>query len=134
MSPAPSAGQQRDRKLEARRLVLFVSDCAEPPLLSRSASRCRPLVAVVSRVAEGRVWGAQASVVVVHELSCSVACGVFPDQGLNPCLLHWQEGSLPLRQGSPDFCFSPGATGKWCHVSEFGFFIRKMRNQAAVSP
>ena len=28
---------------------------------------------------------------MVHRLSCSVACGVFLDQGLNPCLLHWQE-------------------------------------------
>ena len=23
-------------------------------------------------------------------------CGIFPDQGLNPCLLHWQTDSLPL--------------------------------------
>ena len=23
---------------------------------------------------------------------------IFPTQGLNPCLLHWQAGSLPLRQ------------------------------------
>ena len=23
-------------------------------------------------------------------LSCSVACGVLPDKGLNPCLLHWR--------------------------------------------
>ena len=30
------------------------------------------------------------SVVVVHGLSCSVAYGVFPDQGSNPCPLHWQ--------------------------------------------
>ena len=35
-------------------------------------------------------------------LSCSSACEVFPHQGLNPCLLHWQVDSLPLRhQGSP---------------------------------
>ena len=39
---------------------------------------------------------------VVHRLSCSKACGIFPDQGSNPCLLHWQADSLPLRhQGSP---------------------------------
>ena len=31
------------------------------------------------------------SVVVVHGLSCSVACGIFPEQGLNPCPLHQQE-------------------------------------------
>ena len=29
-------------------------------------------------------------------LSCSEVCGIFPDQGLNPCLLHWQANSLPL--------------------------------------
>ena len=32
-----------------------------------------------------------------HRLnSCSAACGIFLDQGLNPCLLHWQADSLPL--------------------------------------
>ena len=25
---------------------------------------------------------------MVHGLSCSVACGIFPDQGSNPCPLH----------------------------------------------
>ena len=40
--------------------------------------------------------------VAVHGLSCSIAHGVFPDQGLNPCLLHWQVGSSALsQQGSP---------------------------------
>ena len=33
------------------------------------------------------------SVVVVHRLSCSAACGIFPDQGLNLCPLHWQVDS-----------------------------------------
>ena len=42
------------------------------------------------------------SVVVGHGLSCSAACGIFPDQGSNPCPLHWQVDSQPLRhQGSP---------------------------------
>ena len=42
------------------------------------------------------------SVVVAHWLSCSVACGIFPDQGSNPCPLHWQADSQPLHhQGSP---------------------------------
>ena len=41
------------------------------------------------------------SVVVAHELSSSTACGISPDQGLNPCLLHWQADSQPLsHQGS----------------------------------
>ena len=33
------------------------------------------------------------SVVVAHELSCSMECGIFPDQGSNPCPLHWQVDS-----------------------------------------
>ena len=39
---------------------------------------------------------------VAHGPRCSVACGIFPDQGSNPCPLHWQADSQPLRhQGSP---------------------------------
>ena len=34
--------------------------------------------------------------VVAHGLSYSVACGIFPDQGLNLHLLYWQVNSLPL--------------------------------------
>ena len=48
------------------------------------------------------------SVVVTHSLSCSMAHGIFPDQGLNPCPLHWQVASYPpYHQGSPSFlvCF-----------------------------
>ncbi|KAJ8783863.1 hypothetical protein J1605_008906 [Eschrichtius robustus] len=42
------------------------------------------------------------SVVVAHGPSCSAACGILPDQGSNPCPLHWQADSQPLRhQGSP---------------------------------
>ena len=42
------------------------------------------------------------SVVVAHGPSCSVACGIFPDQGSNPCPLHRQADSQPLcHQGSP---------------------------------
>ena len=37
----------------------------------------------------------------------SSACGIFPDQGWNPCLLHGQADSLPLsHQGSPLIQFS----------------------------
>ena len=33
-----------------------------------------------------------------HGLSCSIAGGIFSDQGSNPCLLHWQADVLPLSQ------------------------------------
>ena len=46
------------------------------------------------------------SAIAAHGPSCSVACGIFPDQGSNPCALHWQADSQPLRhQGSPVFKF-----------------------------
>ena len=42
------------------------------------------------------------SIVVAHRLSCSATWGIFPNQGSNPCLLHWQAEPLPLsHQGSP---------------------------------
>ena len=42
------------------------------------------------------------SAIVAHGPSRSVAYGIFPDQGSNPCPLHWQADSQPLRhQGSP---------------------------------
>ena len=46
------------------------------------------------------------SVLVAHGPSRSVACGIFPNQGSNPCPLHWQADSQPLRhQGSPSLLF-----------------------------
>ena len=37
-----------------------------------------------------------------YRLSCSEACGIFLDQGLNLCPLHWQMDSYSLHhQGSP---------------------------------
>ena len=76
---------------------------------------------MASLVAERRLWGVWASVVValrlgscgflarepasvavVHKLSFYATCGTFPGQGSNLCLLYWQVDSLPLsHQGSP---------------------------------
>ena len=51
---------------------------------------------------EAWALGVRASVVVAHGLSCSMVCGIFPDQGLNLCPLHWQADSQPLdHQRSP---------------------------------
>ena len=59
-----------------------------------SLSRPLPLRSTGSRRA--------GSVIVAHGPSCSAACGIFPDQGSNPCPLHWQADSQPLHhQGSP---------------------------------
>ena len=68
----------------------------------RSSSRCADLS--LSWPLSLRSTGSRraGSVVVAHGPSCSAACGIFPDQGSNPCPLHWQADSQPLRhQGSP---------------------------------
>ena len=45
---------------------------------------------------------AQTSIVVTHGVSYAIACGIFPDQGSNPCPLHWRIDPLPLSyQGNP---------------------------------
>ena len=63
---------------------------SRPPLLRSTGSKCA------------------GSVVVAHGPSCSMACGILPDQGSNPCPLHWQADSQPLRhQGSPRDFFLP---------------------------
>ena len=46
-----------------------------------------PLTIAASLVAEQGSTRA-GSVVVAHGPSCSAACGIFPDQGLNPCPLN----------------------------------------------
>ena len=68
-----------------------------------SSSRCAGLSLswpLLLRSTGSRCTG---SVIVAHRPSRSAACGIFPDQGSNPCPLHWQADSQPLRhQGSPD--------------------------------
>ena len=63
----------------------------------------RLLITVASLFLEHGLLGT-GSVVMAHEISCSAACGIFPDQRSNPWLLHWQGDSLPLsHQGSPTY-------------------------------
>ena len=68
-----------------------------------SSSRCAGLS--LSRPLLLRSTGSRraGSATVAHGPSCSAACGIFPDQGSNPCPLNWQADSQPLRhQGSPN--------------------------------
>ena len=71
-----------------------------------SSSRCAGLS--LSRPLLLRSTGSRraGSAIVAHGPSCSTACGIFPDQGSNPCPLHREADSQPLRhQGSPVFNF-----------------------------
>ena len=115
-------------------LLGLFSSCSEWGLLSTGGARA-------SHFCRFSCCGAQAS---EHGLSCSKACGIFLDQGLNPCLLHWQADSLPLSyHGSPCFVqllssyyswyildgripFSefPFTLGALSHVVLFGCFVQ----------
>ena len=88
---------------------VFVSVRGLSPVVAsggHSSSRCAGLS--LSRSLLLRSTGSRhaGSVIVAHGPSRSVACGIFPDQGSNPCPLHWQADSQPLRhQGSPPIPF-----------------------------
>ena len=104
-----------------------------------SSSRCTDLS--LSRPLPLRSTGSRraGSVVVAHGPSCSVACGIFPDQGSNPCPLHWQANSQPLRhQGSPHspLFFPPHHLRGWClpSCSTPRHPIFEMPTMASVSP
>ena len=89
----------------------FFFGCARSLFLRRLCSSCSVglLIMVASLVAEHRPLGT-GSIVVAHGLGCSTACGIFLDQGLNLCLLHWPVDSLPLsHQGSPSGALEGGA-------------------------
>ena len=85
---------------------VFISVRGLSPVVAsggRSSSRCAGLS--LSRPLLLRSTGSRraGSVIVAHGPSCSVACPIFPDQGSNPCALHWQADSQRLRhQGSPE--------------------------------
>ena len=95
-------------------VYLFIWGCAGPSLLCRLFSSCGERAAhcgglshfgAGSRTSGLSSWGSGALdtgfIVVAHGLSCSMTCGIFLDQGSNPCLLHWKVDSLPLsHQGS----------------------------------
>ena len=58
----------------------------------------------------------EGSKVVAHRLCCSMACGIFLDQGSNPCPLPWQADSYPLyQQGSPEDYLDKALPMKWQH-------------------
>ena len=69
-----------------------------------SVAVCGVLIVAASLVEQGLQDVGSAA--VLQGLSCHMACGVFPDQGLNPCPLHWQADSLSLdHEGSPSVSF-----------------------------
>ena len=64
--------------------------------------------------------GRTGSAAMAHGPSRTVACGIFPDRGTNPCPLHRQADSQPLcHQGSPStFLISSVCKVKLSYLSE----------------
>ena len=80
-----------------------------------SSSRCAGLSLLRPLLLRSTGSRCAGSVVVAHGLSCSGACGILPDQGSNPCPLHWQADSQPLRhQGNPGSRYFKDITSLYC--------------------
>ena len=83
--------------VSVRGLPLVAASGGHPSSRCAGLSLSRPLLL---RSTGSRRAG---SVVVAHGPRRSAARGIFPDQGSNPCPLHQQADSQPLRhQGSPE--------------------------------
>ena len=105
---------------------VFASVRGLPPAAAsggHSSSRCAglsPSRPLLLRSTGSRRAG---SAIVAHGPSCSAACGIFPDQGTNPCPLHWQADSQPLcHQGSPNIFILKRVEHDKHHISEFHLF------------
>ena len=95
---------------------LFIFGCVGSSFLREGSLQMRQAGAALHRGARAshhrgpslRSTGSRraGSAIVAHGPSCSAARGIFPDQGPNPCPLHRQADSQPLRhQGSPEANF-----------------------------
>ena len=63
--------------------------------------------------------------------SCFEACGIFPDQGLNPCPLHWQADSYsPDHRESPKIFFKPAHKG--IGLGTVGDFQKNVMNHGSL--
>ena len=88
---------------------VFVSAWGPSPATAsagHSSSRCAGLSLLRPLLLRSTGSRRAGSVGVAHGPSCSAARGILPDQGSNPCPLHRQADSQPLRhQGSPSKWF-----------------------------
>ena len=85
-----SCGERRLLFVVVRGLLIAVASLVTEHGLQ--VHRLQQLWRVDSVVVARRLQSA-GSVVVAHGLSCSAVCGIFLDQGSNPCPLHWQADS-----------------------------------------
>ena len=68
------------------------------------------------RIAGASLLRSTGSIAAAHGLSCSLACGIFLDQGLNWCPPAWQGGFLTIGpSGKPSACTLKTSV-KLCHL------------------
>ena len=89
------------------------SSCGKWGILSSAVGR---LLIVEVLLVVGHGFQSTGSVVSAHGLSYYEACGIFSDQGLNPCLLHWLADSLPLS-----------------HQESLGFIVNAIRSLGGLT-
>ena len=77
-------------------LSLVAASGGVTPFCGSWASHCGGLPCYGVQAPGSRASVAVGSLVVSQGLNCSATCGIFPDQGLNPCPLHWQEDFCSL--------------------------------------
>ena len=94
-------GQSKLFNLHFKKIIYF--DCAGSSLLSGLFCSCdQQWLLLLPSTALGCMGFRAQLTAVAHGPSCSEACGIFLDQGLNPRLLNRQADSLLLsHQGSP---------------------------------
>ncbi len=110
--------------ISVRGLSLVVASRGRSSLRCTGLSLSRPLLL---RSTGSRRAG---SVVVAYGPSRSATCGIFPDRGSNPCPLHRQADSQPLRhQGSPKAGYS---NPTWTICRDLG--VEKPGIQALPAP
>ena len=85
-----------------------------------SSSRCAGLSLPRSLLLRSTGSRRAGSVVVAHGPSCSAAHGIFPDQGSNPCPLHWQADPQPLRHQGSSCCY-------YCFRKNLVFFLLRLK-------
>ena len=97
----------------------------------RLLSRCSARASHCSGFSRCEAWalGCVGSVVGAHGLSCPVACGIFLEQGSNPCPLHWQAGAQLLgHQGSSLF------NSNWLTIKNHMWLIATVLDNVIIEP
>ena len=118
----PKALVNMRRSLKKKKISALVSIAVAQASHCGSFSCCR-----------AQVLGCPGSAAVVHWLSCPAAHGIFPDQGSNPCPLHWQVDSYPLsHQRNPwaDSWYNSCSIASWGVLS--GQLAKKRQNSSQV--